>query len=40
MPGSSEFGDALGGRDEVELRDALGVCDRASLKMHLEGVIM
>jgi hypothetical protein len=35
----SEFGDALGGRDQVELRDTLGGRDRASLKKHWEAVI-
>jgi hypothetical protein len=34
------FGDALGGRDQVELRDSLGGRDRASLKMQLEGAIV
>jgi len=38
-PRSSEFGDALAGRDRVELRDALGGRDRASLEMHLEAEI-
>jgi hypothetical protein len=35
----SEYGDALGGRHRVELRDALGRRDRASLEMHLEAEI-
>jgi len=37
---STEFGDALGGRDQLELRDALGGCDQATLEMHLEAMIM
>ena len=36
---SSKFGDALGGPDRVEHRDALGGCDQASLEMHLEAGI-
>jgi hypothetical protein len=37
---SSEFGDALGVRDQVELTDALGGRDQASLEMHLEAEIV
>jgi hypothetical protein len=28
--------DELGGQDQVELRDAHGGCDRATLEIHLE----
>jgi len=35
---SSEFGDALGGRDRVNSEDALGGRDRLSLEMHSEAV--
>ena len=38
-PRSSEFGDALAGRDRVELIDALGGRDRVDLEMHLEAGI-
>jgi len=37
-PGSSEFGDALGGRDRVNSEDSLVVRDRSSLEMHSEAV--
>ena len=37
---SSEFGDALGGRHRVELRDALGGRDGAGLEMHQEAEIV
>ena len=33
----SDFSDAVGRRDQVELRDALGGRDRAGSVMHLEG---
>jgi len=36
---SSEFGDALGDRDRVELRDALGGRNQAGFEMHLEAEI-
>jgi len=38
-PLSLEFGDALGGRDQVELRVALGGHGRECLEMHLEAEI-
>jgi len=38
-PWSSGFGHALGGRDWVELSDALGGPDCAGFEMHLEAVI-
>ena len=37
---SSEFGDALGGRDQVEHRYALGSCDRANLEIHFDAGIV
>jgi len=37
-PGTSEFGDALGGRDWVKLEDGLGGWDRSSLEMHSDAV--
>jgi hypothetical protein len=36
----SEFGDALEGQDQVELRDPLRGRDRASFEMHLEAAIV
>jgi len=36
----SSNSDALGVRDQVELRDTLGGCDRESLEMHLEAEIV
>jgi hypothetical protein len=35
----SKFGDALGGRDQVQLRDTLRGRDQASLEMHLQAMI-
>jgi len=37
-PGSSEFGDALGGWDRMNSEDALGGRDQSSLEMHSEAV--
>jgi len=37
-PGSSEFGDALGGRGLINSEDALGGRDESSLQMHSEAV--
>jgi len=37
-PGSSEFGDALGGRGRVNSEDALACRDQSSLEMHSEAV--
>jgi len=34
----SEFGDALGGRDQVNSEDALGGRDRVNSEMHSEAV--
>jgi len=39
-PQSSEFGDAPGGRDRVELRDAVGRRNRASSEIHCGAKIM
>jgi len=39
-PSSSEFGDALGGRDLVNLEIALGGRDLVNSEMHLEAVIV
>jgi hypothetical protein len=39
-PESGEFGDALGGRDQVELRDTLRGPDQDSLEMHLEAAMV
>jgi len=39
-PRSSKFGDALGGRDQVQLRDASGCCGRASLEIRLKAEIV
>jgi hypothetical protein len=36
---SSKFGDALGVRDQVELKDALGGRDGAGLEIYLEAEI-
>ena len=38
-PRSSEFGDALGGRDRVDPRDTYEGHDRAGSEMHMEAEI-